>query len=245
MGDLCSWAHRRQGIRDRDERPAKRRRLEAEPSPSIGKKGKKSNLDDEANKKPAQVDKDFEEYQKVMQLRTGKGPSWVNEPQLRPQTPVKKLDKVGSKDDQMDDGPTPSQDGLSDLEWMKQRMAKSKAEGSDTAAGSMNPPPAVKADANQARPYDMVHFAPRHLTRLEIARSLLRRSSARHHSQNRSALCPEPRLLLHRRRSEGVVQTFRGNITGLSPIPSAILKMLTGEPVFPAGETTFLTSFSR
>ena len=143
----------------------------------------------------------------------------------------------------MDGGPAPSQDGLSDLEWMKQRMAKSTAEDSDTAAGGVNPPPAVEADANQARPYDVVHFSPRHLTRLEIARNPLRRSSTRHHSQNRSAFCPEPRLFLYRRGFEGLVQTFRGDITGLSPIPSAILEKLIGEPVLPAGEITLLTRF--
>ena len=95
-----------------------------------------------------------------MQLRTGKGPSWVNEPELRPLTPAKKSDAVGSSDDQMDDGPAPSQDGLSDLEWMKQRMARSTAEDSNAAAGSMGPPPATKANANQARPYEVLHFTP-------------------------------------------------------------------------------------
>lgn len=153
------WAHRCQGIRDKDERPAKRRKLEAA-SPSVSKKGKKSNPNDGADEKLVQVDKDFEEYQKVMQPRTGKGPSWVNEPQPQPRAPAKKSDTVVSKDDQMGDGPAPSQDGLSDLEWMKQRMAKSTAEDSDTTTGGMGPPLATKANANQARPYEVLHTVP-------------------------------------------------------------------------------------
>lgn len=140
-----------------------------------------------------------------MQPRTGKGPSWANEPQLRPQTSAKKSDEVGAKDDQTGDDPSPSQDALSDLEWMRQRMAKSVVEDSDTTAHNSDPPPTTAADITQVCPREVIHSTLCHLTRLEIARSLVKRSSARHHSQNRSTLCPEPRLFLHGRGFERII----------------------------------------
>ena len=94
---------------------------------------------------------DFEEFQKVMQPRTAKGPSWVNGPQPQPQAPVKKAGGVDPKDNQMDVGPAPSQDALSDLEWMKQRMAKSAVQDSDTITSHPDPTPQNVTDINQVR----------------------------------------------------------------------------------------------
>lgn len=101
-----------------------------------------------------------------MQSRTGKGPSWANEPQLRPQTSAGKAEEVGAKDDQMDDDPAPPQETLSDLEWMRQRMAKSNAEDSNTIADPLS---TTKADANQVRPPDVIHSTPCRLTRSATA----------------------------------------------------------------------------
>ena len=109
-----------------------------------------------------------------MQPRTGKGPSWANEPQLRPQTSVKKSNEVGVRVDRMDDGSASSQDALSDLEWMRQRMAKSAVEVSDTTARRLDPLPTTKADMEQVRPRNAIHSTPCHLTQLELVRSLIK-----------------------------------------------------------------------
>ena len=168
MGSFRSWTHRRQGIRDKEERPAKRRKLEADSPPSdissVRKRVSKPN--DGTDRKPAQVDKDFEEYQKVMKPRTVKGPSWANEPQLRPQISAGKAEEICAKDDQMDDDPGPPQEILSDLEWMRQRMTKSNAEDSNTIADPLS---TTKADISQVRPPDVIHSTPCRLTRPETA----------------------------------------------------------------------------
>jgi len=156
----------------------------------------------------------------VVQPRTGKGPSWANEPQLRPRTPAENSDEVGVKDGRMNDNPAPPQDALSDLEWMKQRMAKPAVEDSGTTACRLDPLPTTKADMKHVRPCNAIHSTSCHLTQLEIARSLIKRPNTRHHSQNRSALCPEPRFLLHRRGFEGIVQTFWRDFTGWPLAPS-------------------------
>ncbi|KAF9789121.1 hypothetical protein BJ322DRAFT_522590 [Thelephora terrestris] len=133
----------------------KRRRLEADPStsdvsrlsPSSSEKGKKLKPpNDGADGKSLQTDKDFEEYQKVMQPRTVKGPSWANEEQLRPQTTGK---RVGVKDDHIDANPAPSQQALSDLDWMRQRMANSTVEEPDTATHLSDPPTKTKIETHQ------------------------------------------------------------------------------------------------
>ena len=98
-----------------------------------------------------------------MQPRTGKGPSWANEPQLRPQTSAKKSDEVGVKDDQMDDEPAPSQDALSDLEWMRRRMANSVTDHSDATAHRLDSSPTTKADMEQVRSRNAIHPTPCHL----------------------------------------------------------------------------------
>lgn len=141
----------------------KRRRLEADSSsadishlpPSVGKGGKKS--------KPAQTDKDFEEYQKVMELRTRKGPSWANELQIRPQTSVNKAEGIGPEEGQIDINPTPSQVALSDLEWMRQRMVKPTVGDSDTAPRHL---PVDDVDINEVRSHEVICPARRHLTQL-------------------------------------------------------------------------------
>ena len=86
-----------------------------------------------------------------MQPRTAKGPSWANEPQPQPQAPVKKVGGVDPKDNQMDLDSAPSQDALSDLEWMKQRMAKSAVQESETITPHPDPPPPNVTDINQVR----------------------------------------------------------------------------------------------
>ena len=101
-----------------------------------------------------------------MQPRTGKGPSWTNEPQLRLQTSAEKAEEVGVKEDQMDDDPAPPQETLSDLEWMRQRMAKSNAEDANTSADPLS---TTKADINQVRSPDWIHSTPCSLTRSETA----------------------------------------------------------------------------
>lgn len=163
MGSFRSWTHRRQGIRDKEERPAKRRKLEADSPPSdissVRKRVSKPN--DGTDRKPAQVDKDFEEYQKVMKPRTVKGPSWANESQLQPQASVKKSGGVGAEGERMDDDPAPSQDALSDLEWMRQRMAKSTVE-----TRQLDPLSSTKLDTNQVCLLEVIISTPRHLTQL-------------------------------------------------------------------------------
>ena len=84
------------------------------PTISVGKKGKKSKPNDGIDN---QTDKDFEDFRKAMQPRTGKGPSWTNESQPQYHTSAK-VEKVNPKDDQIDVNPAPPQDVLSDLEWM-------------------------------------------------------------------------------------------------------------------------------
>ena len=86
-----------------------------------------------------------------MRPRTGKGPSWINEPQPQSRTPAKMVEEVDSSDNQMDVDPAPSQDALSDLEWMRQRMAKSIVDDSDTTATHLDPPPPGVADVNKVR----------------------------------------------------------------------------------------------
>ena len=86
-----------------------------------------------------------------MQPRTVKGPSWANEPQPQSQTPVRKVEKVNPEDNQMGVNPTPSQDVLSDLEWMKQRMAKSMVQDSETTTPRLDPLPLDMAGINQVR----------------------------------------------------------------------------------------------
>ena len=102
-------------------------------------------LKDGDGDKPVQADKDFEEYQKVMQPRTVKGPSWKNEQQPQPQ-PLGKAMGVSVKGNQMDADPTPSQNGLSDMEWMRQRMAKPTVEDPDIDTHHVDP------STNQVRP---------------------------------------------------------------------------------------------
>lgn len=84
-----------------------------------------------------------------MQPRTVKGPSWVNEPQLGPKSPEKKAKGVVTKGDWLGANHTPSQDTLSDLEWMRQRMAKSTAEDSDANIRHSDSSPTHKADTHQ------------------------------------------------------------------------------------------------
>lgn len=109
-----------------------------------------------------------------MQPRTGKGPSWANEPLLQVQTSTKKPDEVGVKDNEMDD-PAPSQDALSDLEWMRQRMAKPAVGDPDATARRSDPLPTAKADMRQVRPRNAIHSVPPcHLTQLEIAGSFIK-----------------------------------------------------------------------
>ena len=108
-----------------------------------------------------------------MQPRTGKGPSWANEPQLRPQTSAKKSDEVGVEDNEVGDDPAPSQDALSDLEWMRQRMAKSAVGDSDATARRLDPLPTTKEDMKQVRPPNAIHSVPCHLTQPK-ARSLIK-----------------------------------------------------------------------
>jgi len=108
-----------------------------------------------------------------MQPRTGKGPSWANEPQLRLQTSTKNPDEIGVKGNEMGD-PAPSQDALSDLEWMRQRMAKSAVGDPDATARHSDPLPATKSDTRQVRPRNAIHSVLCHLTQLEIARSLIK-----------------------------------------------------------------------
>jgi len=86
-----------------------------------------------------------------MQPRSGKGPSWANEPQLQPQTPARKVEGVNPKDNQMDVDPAPSQDALTDLEWMKQRMANSIVQDSGTTPLRPNLQPPSTTDISQVR----------------------------------------------------------------------------------------------
>lgn len=150
-----------------------------------------------AENKPVQTDKDFEEYQKVMQPRTAKGPSWANEPQLRPQAPAKGVKGALVEEEQTDVDPMPLQDALSDLEWMKQRMAETTVEDSHTAAHRPEPQPTNKADGNQVRSRKVSPLCPVSSDLDPAARSLRKRSYEGHHSQNFSALRPQPCLFLY------------------------------------------------
>jgi len=84
-----------------------------------------------------------------MQPRTGKGPSWANEPQPQPQIPARKVEGVSPKDSQMDVDPSPSQDALSDLEWMKQRMANSIIQDPGTTTLRPDPLPPSTTEISQ------------------------------------------------------------------------------------------------
>ena len=86
-----------------------------------------------------------------MQPRAGKGPSWVNEPQPQSQTSVKVVERVDPRGDQMDPDPAPPQGVLSDLEWMRQRMAKSVDDDSDMTAPRPEPQPQGMSDISQVR----------------------------------------------------------------------------------------------
>ena len=86
-----------------------------------------------------------------MQPRTGKGASWANEPQPQPQTPARKVEEVNPKGNQMDVDSAPSQDTLSDLEWMKQRMANSIVQDSGTTTLQPDPPHPSATDISQVR----------------------------------------------------------------------------------------------
>jgi len=109
-----------------------------------------------------------------MQPRTVKGPSWANEAQLQPQTPMKESEGIIVEEGRMDNDPPPSQDALSDLEWMRQRMAKSIVKSSDTTARHSDPPPSTMVNVNQVRPLEVIHSTPHHLTQLEIDRSFIK-----------------------------------------------------------------------
>ena len=125
-----------------------------------------------AENKPVQTDKDLEEYQKVMQPRTAKGPSWANEPQLRPQTPAKRVKGALGEEDQTDVDPVPLQDALSDLEWMKQRMAKTTGQDAHTAAYHPEPQPTNTANGNQVRSRKVSPLYPVSSDLASAARSL-------------------------------------------------------------------------
>jgi multiple RNA-binding domain-containing protein 1 len=69
----------------------------------------------------------FEQFSEVMQPRSGRGPSWANDP-LHSNSKAKRpvtVDTQPSVDDAslVEDG-VPGSEGISDLEWMRQRMSK-------------------------------------------------------------------------------------------------------------------------
>ena len=182
----------------------KRRKLDAvslpsdtaKPSPPVSKKGRKSKLNDGVGDEPVRIDKDFEEYQQVMQRQTAKGPSWLNEPQLRPQSPVKKVKEVAAKDDQMGSNTTLSQDALSDLEWMKQRMAKSAVEDSDATIRPPDSQPTNKPDTHQVCLLKLIPLRSMSSNSIVRRPSLLQairhatRFSERHGSSSGTSLTP-------------------------------------------------------
>ena len=137
----------------------------------------------------------------------------------------------------MNDNPAPPQDALSDLEWMRQRMAKPAVEDSGTTTCRLDPLPTTKADMKRVRPRNAIHSTPCHLTQLEIARSSVERSNTRHHSwlfvQNLPFSCTDEDL-------KGLFKPF-GEISqvGLLLLVHFPLEILTGAPVSPAGEITF------
>ena len=91
-----------------------------------------------------------------MQPRTVKGPSWANEPQLLPHIPVGKAKGAVSEDDKMGVNLSRSQDALSDLEWMRQRMAKSTMEGHDTTIDHSGLPLTNESDTHQVGPHKVI-----------------------------------------------------------------------------------------
>ena len=159
-----------------------------------------------------------------MQPRTVKGPSWANEQQLRSQPTGKKEKGAGIKDDQMDVDPAPSQDALSDLEWMRQRMAKSVVGDPNTVTHISDPPPKNNVEAHQVRPREVIPVYSVSPNVTLKAGSLFKRSNTGHHSPNRSALRPEPCLLLRGRGSGGAIQTFWRNFTGRILIPETSVR---------------------
>lgn len=177
-----------------------------------------------------------------MEPRTGKGPSWANESRhLQSQTPTKNTGEVNPRDDnQMDVNSTPSQDALSDMEWMKQRMAKSIVEDSDMTTPHPGPSHPNVADVNQVCVRESLVLRCR-LTQLKTARSLIERSNQRHYSQNRSPFRPKPRLHLHGRGLDGAIQNFWRDLTGVSSVllrlRSPALHMLTG--ALPSSQVRF------
>ena len=106
-----------------------------------------------------------------MQPRTVKGPSWANEPHLRHQSPAKKVEGVTVKEDHAGANPTPSQDTLSDLEWMRQRMTKYPVEDSGATNQRSDPLPIDKPDAHQVC---FRRVIPRRFTQLSEARTLFK-----------------------------------------------------------------------
>ena len=94
-----------------------------------------------------------------MQPRTGKGPSWTNESQPQYHTSAK-AEEVNPKDDRMEADPAPPQDALSDLEWMRQRMAKSVVENTDTTVLYPAPSPPTAININQVRLWVIYLTAP-------------------------------------------------------------------------------------
>jgi len=87
-------------------------------------KDKKKNL-----KQPKNADPEFEEFEKTMLPRSKKGPSWadnVEQPQPGTSTSVPEdvVQKASAPKEPPDDNGEEKQEGVSDLDWMRQRMKR-------------------------------------------------------------------------------------------------------------------------
>lgn len=112
-----------QGAKDAPTpRPNKRPRLDPSQNKDISSQLQASSSNAVEISTPSKSDAQLDEYLKVMQPRTTKGPAWANDAQSeQPAAPVPEPEAV--QDTAMDTGEDPAkEEGISDLDWMKQRM---------------------------------------------------------------------------------------------------------------------------
>ncbi|PFH49280.1 hypothetical protein AMATHDRAFT_48833 [Amanita thiersii Skay4041] len=110
-------------------RPNKRPRLDLSPGESQRVEAEKpiDALKDKNERKNTQLDK----FMSVMKPRTKKGPSWANEettnPSTAPTRSSKQMDNVAETSNDESNQEKPSDEAISDLDWMKRHMSKSVA----------------------------------------------------------------------------------------------------------------------
>ncbi|KZT19567.1 hypothetical protein NEOLEDRAFT_1077530 [Neolentinus lepideus HHB14362 ss-1] len=118
-------------------RPNKRPRLGPSPHDDVGKPSQKKVKVAKDRKKDSKKEQQMEEFMKVMQPRTKKGRTWAND-EVVPQPVLSPTQdgaqsksaakKVEMEDEQSGEGEAPRGEGISDLEWMKQRMKNVQVE---------------------------------------------------------------------------------------------------------------------